>query len=575
MSRNHGVLRLLLDEAAQLTGLTRGRLYLQDRTGEALRLRATVGCATSIARWPEFIGNDADLADAVSGKAVVHLSAGDMLFSTLQPHGRTGILLIGLIAADGAIAGVIVLDDELGVEIDHASLAFAAAAGAAAGAALDHEDLSRQLDESSRRSRSLQAGISIERTLGRLVGGPRGVAAMVEACAELTGKAVAVYGQDHRVIAQAGLPGRTKASLPALAALLSAVGDRTSAEPIEVASRPLAGLTRRHLITPVTVDEESYGWLVLLEHPSGLRPFDALVVRLAARYVGRELGVQRRVADVAWNARSSLARQLVNGSNDLDDLRTSGEYLGVKTDARRVLVYVIGAMVHEATSAELQRLAENLQHQLNLEVLITRGSEGVMLLVEAPATGASAEFVARVKQALKGLRSRGPGAPLTAAGVSSVCDPRGLARAYREAREVARCIDRFASAGATRILAVDDLGPARLFVANSAIAAVRAYVDDVLGALLTGESGMTDLIATLGCYFDSGRSVRLSAARLGVHENTVRLRLARISAATGLDVAADANNQLSAQTALLVLRLQGHPALPSFEDTAADVSRTA
>jgi hypothetical protein len=68
----------------------------------------------------------------------------------------------------------------------------------------------------------------------------------------------------------------------------------------------------------------------------------------------------------------------------------------------------------------------------------------------------------------------------------------------------------------------------------------------------------------LQCYFDASRSVRASAAQLGVHENTIRLRLARVTTATGLDVAGDANDQLSVQTALLVLRLQGHPTLPWF-----------
>ena len=97
----------------------------------------------------------------------------------------------------------------------------------------------------------------------------------------------------------------------------------------------------------------------------------------------------------------------------------------------------------------------------------------------------------------------------------------------------------------------------------------HGYVVDVLGGLLTGEPGSADLLLTLQCYFDHGRSVRTSAAELGVHENTVRLRLARVAAATGLDVASDANDQLSVQTALLVLRLQGHPVLPGLEHRAS------
>jgi len=42
-----------------------------------------------------------------------------------------------------------------------------------------------------------------------------------------------------------------------------------------------------------------------------------------------------------------------------------------------------------------------------------------------------------------------------------------------------------------------------------------------------------------------------------VHENTIRYRLARIEHVTGLGVSACSDDQLSAQLALLVLRLQG------------------
>jgi DNA-binding PucR family transcriptional regulator len=42
-----------------------------------------------------------------------------------------------------------------------------------------------------------------------------------------------------------------------------------------------------------------------------------------------------------------------------------------------------------------------------------------------------------------------------------------------------------------------------------------------------------------------------------VHENTIRYRLARIEDRTGLGVAHDSNDQLTAQLALLLLRLEG------------------
>jgi hypothetical protein len=61
-------------------------------------------------------------------------------------------------------------------------------------------------------------------------------------------------------------------------------------------------------------------------------------------------------------------------------------------------------------------------------------------------------------------------------------------------------------------------------------------------------------------FFDCGRSVRRSALELGVHENTIRYRLARIEDATGLAFGTSSDDEFTAQVALLVLRLDG--ALP-------------
>ena len=51
--------------------------------------------------------------------------------------------------------------------------------------------------------------------------------------------------------------------------------------------------------------------------------------------------------------------------------------------------------------------------------------------------------------------------------------------------------------------------------------------------------------------------MRRSAALLGVHENTIRYRLARVAEITGLNLAANPDHQLSGQLAVLILRLQG------------------
>jgi DNA-binding PucR family transcriptional regulator len=151
-----------------------------------------------------------------------------------------------------------------------------------------------------------------------------------------------------------------------------------------------------------------------------------------------------------------------------------------------------------------------------------------------------------------------------AAGISTLCAraadiPRGL----REANEVTGCVARLAGDG-VRVLSAYDLGAGRLLVGNSDTEALDRLVRDVLGPLLGGGDDTATLLATAHAFCEAGHSVRLAALNLDVHENTIRKRLARVQALTNLDLVGDSADQMSAHTALLVLRLRGHDALPGF-----------
>jgi DNA-binding PucR family transcriptional regulator len=129
------------------------------------------------------------------------------------------------------------------------------------------------------------------------------------------------------------------------------------------------------------------------------------------------------------------------------------------------------------------------------------------------------------------------------------------------------CLETLADDGGMRLLTADDLGPGRLFLASSNRAEADRFALDALGALLADDDGTRDLLVTLRVFFEAGRSVRRSAVALGVHENTIRYRLARMEELTGLGVAASSDDQLTAQLALLVLRLEGRlPPLPAAAD---------
>lgn len=424
----------------------------------------------------------------------------------------------------------------------------------------ESEDLVRRLEELQRRH-------AVELKLSAVAAAGGGISGLVHTVAELTSNPIWLMDTRRRVVARSVQARGSDFRPPELDLLLARNGpaDLSSPDPLLVSAEPARGIVRRHLLVPVARDGCTFAWLVVAEVSGRLGRGDALLAKRAAFHLASEYVVQRRVARASWNARSALARQLVRGHTREEDLADAADYLGVQADADRVLVYLAEGLGADPRDEEM--ISDRVASLLGVEVLGNRGREGTILLIEAPERSAHVAFVEDVKSVMRRVMAE-LGEPEAIVGVSGVTKPGAFERAYRETREVVLCVDRFARSG-ERVIAVDDLGPARLFVANSDVGAVRRYVHDVLGALLTGAPGTADLLRTLQCFFDTGRSVRESASRLGIHENTVRLRLAKVHDLTGLEVAADANHQLSAQTALLVLRLEGHEAIPAFADRHA------
>ena len=99
---------------------------------------------------------------------------------------------------------------------------------------------------------------------------------------------------------------------------------------------------------------------------------------------------------------------------------------------------------------------------------------------------------------------------------------------------------------APRPTLADDLLPERAFAGDPL---ARATLINRIYKPLQAHS--TDLLTTLWCYLDNGRSLEATARELFVHPNTVRYRLKRVSEVIGWD-ATGAREALILQSALIV-----------------------
>jgi DNA-binding PucR family transcriptional regulator len=99
---------------------------------------------------------------------------------------------------------------------------------------------------------------------------------------------------------------------------------------------------------------------------------------------------------------------------------------------------------------------------------------------------------------------------------------------------------------APRPTLADDLLPERTLAGYPQ--ARRTLIERIYKPL---QNHSTELLTTLWCYLDNGRSLEATARELFVHPNTVRYRLKRISEVIGWD-ATGAREALILQSALIV-----------------------
>jgi hypothetical protein len=147
----------------------------------------------------------------------------------------------------------------------------------------------------------------------------------------------------------------------------------------------------------------------------------------------------------------------------------------------------------------------------------------------APTRSSSGELVAALSQAQQRLGS--DGIPL-AVGVSAVVeDIGGLPEAYGEA---SAALERLRPAGG--VLALDTLSAFDCLAMFGREVAWRRTAPTLRRFVAGDRDDGSVLITTLRAYADADFNVKVAAARLFVHPNTARYRLAKIEERTGLDL---------------------------------------
>jgi purine catabolism regulator len=379
----------------------------------------------------------------------------------------------------------------------------------------------------------LQRAGTVQQTLSRLLVEGSGLDALLEAYARMTGTRALLLDLHGEIMAAA----RGATAVLAPQAVWAEIQTLRPEENDFSLSLSDEGGSRSLL--PILVGGGPAAFLVL-HRGDRPEPFHQVVVHHLATAIALELAKAQAVARTERRLVGDFLDALLEGELSGEEIRRRLRFLGLgASPAIAVLVARRDGAARSERAVEALRLL--LQDRLSRRpapYVCSIQDDSVVALFEAadPAEArAAAEAVAEAVVA-RGMTGRlGLGMPET--------DPRGLRRAYQEARFALEAADPARDGEqANRVATVDDLGSHRLLLARQEDAALEAISRGLLGPLLDYDSRQHgDLLASLRAYLEHNGNWEAAARALAVHRHTLRYRIRRVGELTGrdLDSAAD------------------------------------
>ena len=510
--------------------------------------------------------------------------------SAMRDWGVRCMLGVPMIVRDEVI-GILFLDDEDAVhpfdpEQQSLAVSFAHLAGIAIMQGQRSSELRASLITIARQNEILRQSSAIEERLTRLALEGATFADIANAVSDLTGKPCAIHDAEYRRLA-AGSPASGDAPVPnvfedvprRIPAVAEALAALKPNRQVIIGPLPAAGMLHRFLVTSIVVGGKEWGYLAVTEYGGRLTALDIAASRHSATAIAYELALERRAAVADSHERQSLMRDLVNGLEDETCLVRRAESMGFRIASPHVVCLLSAEGGAASLCMDEAEAAWAGIGQTEPIWATTVPLGGLALIVELDEDVPRAAALAQIKNAVERFRLRLDPDRHVLAAVSSPCRvPADYSRGCDEATQVLRCLAslREGQNAALSLLAADDLGASRLLLNMVDGGDAARFTRNALGSLLDGDSRLAaQLLYTVRVFFDSGRSVRTSAKRLGLHENTIRYRLSRVLDLTGLDVTSDTDAQLTVQVALSILHIQGRlPALSREGDSSYDSTGT-
>ncbi|MCU1465659.1 MAG: sugar diacid utilization regulator [Actinomycetia bacterium] len=295
-----------------------------------------------------------------------------------------------------------------------------------------------------------------------------------------------------------------------------------------------------HLLVIASPQDDLLGVLALVD-PSGTageRQWTAL--EHGATVLAMELARLRAVAETELRLGRDLVDELLSSA---DEERTLARAQGLGYDLLRSHRVVVVTIEDDRETEGFFHAVRRAALDLGVGSLLVARANSVVVISDAD--GDWDRMRQEVDRALGGGRCR--------IGVGGRCSRlRDFPRSYREARLALKV--QSAAGRETQSTEFDALGVIRILAESEELSGIERFVDLWLGALREYDDAHgAPLVETLSQYLEQGGNYEATAHALSTHRNTVKYRLQRIRAISGLDLA-DPDTRFNLQLATRALQ---------------------
>jgi PucR family transcriptional regulator, purine catabolism regulatory protein len=273
--------------------------------------------------------------------------------------------------------------------------------------------------------------------------------------------------------------------------------------------------------------------LVCLRPYRELSPAELDALQQACNYLSLEVAKQQAVHAIEQRFAGEVLDMVQAGPHREDDVAQRLRAFGVDPTGQVAVIAVAVAGSPADAVGDLTDVISSFLVDRGLAALVATGTrETVALFSWPPAQGRSLRTLA---EELQRATSRRIGVGRVLVGIGGLSDgTAGLREILVQARETCRSLQQ--QRGGSLVQAFADLNNHRLLLGMLDDDARTRFSDGVLGAMRDHDRRRgSDLEATLRAYLELDGSYAETAARLHVHVNTLRQRLAKITELTGRD----------------------------------------